>query len=119
MWINVNFFSYEYPVVLAPFVKIIIYNDFPDGSYGKESACNGRDQGLIPGTERSPGGGRGNPLQYSCLENAMDRGAWWSIVHGVTKSLIYLSDSLSLSLIFECLFKISCLFFFFLTFVVL
>ena len=55
------FFAYEYPV-LAPFVEIIIFNDFPDGSYGKESACNGRDQGLIPGTERSPGGGRGNPL---------------------------------------------------------
>ena len=45
-----------------------------------------RDAGSIPGAGRSPGGGRGNPLQYSRLENAMDRGAWWATVHGVTKS---------------------------------
>ena len=44
-----------------------------------------RDAGSIPGSERSPGEGNGNPLQYSCLENAMDRGAWWATVHGVTK----------------------------------
>ena len=45
-----------------------------------------RDAGLIPGSGRSPGGGQGNPLQYSCLENPMDRGAWWTTVHGVAKS---------------------------------
>ena len=45
-----------------------------------------RDSGLIPGLGRSPGGGHGNPLQYSCLENPMDRGAWWATVHRVTKS---------------------------------
>ena len=45
-----------------------------------------REAGLIPGLERSPGVGRGNPLQYSCLENPMDRGAWWATVQGVTKS---------------------------------
>ena len=45
-----------------------------------------RDMGLIPGLERFPGGGHGNPLQYSCLENPMDRGAWWATVHGVAKS---------------------------------
>ena len=45
-----------------------------------------RDVGSIPGLGRSPGAGRGNPLQYSCLENPMDRGAWWATVHGVTKS---------------------------------
>ena len=45
-----------------------------------------RDMGWIPGLERSPGGGRVNPLQYSCLENPMDRGAWWATVHGVAKS---------------------------------
>ena len=45
-----------------------------------------RDVGLIPVSGRSPGGGFGNPLQYSCLENPMDRGAWWATVHGVTKS---------------------------------
>ena len=45
-----------------------------------------RDEGWIPGLGRSPEGGHGNPLQYSCLEHPMDRGAWWAIVHGVTKS---------------------------------
>ena len=45
-----------------------------------------RDSGLIPGSGRSPGGGHGNPLQYSCLENPMDREAWWAIVHRVTES---------------------------------
>ena len=44
------------------------------------------DVGLIPGLERSPGGGHGNPLQYSCLEDLMDRGVWWAIIHGVAKS---------------------------------
>ena len=48
--------------------------------------CNVRDTGLIPGSGRSPGGGHGNPLQYSCLENPMDRGAWRATVHGVAKS---------------------------------
>ena len=51
-----------------------------------------RDWGSIPGSERSPGGGHGNPLQYSCLENPMDRGAWWATVHGVTKNWRWLSD---------------------------
>ena len=49
---------------------------FPGRSNGKESACNAGDLGSIPGLERSPGEGNGNPLQYSCLENPMDRGAW-------------------------------------------
>ena len=53
---------------------------------GKESACNAGDPGLIPGWGRSPGEENGYPFQYSCLENAMDRGAWWAIVHGVAKS---------------------------------
>ena len=51
-----------------------------------------RDEGSIPGSGRSPGGGNGNPLQYSCLENPMDRGAWWATVHGVTESQTRLSD---------------------------
>ena len=50
---------------------------FPDGSGGIESSCNAGDLGSIPGLGRSPGGGHGNPLQYSCLENPMDGGAWW------------------------------------------
>ena len=53
---------------------------------GNESACNAVDLGLIPGSGRSPGGGHGNPLQYSCLGNPMDTGAWRITVHGVTKS---------------------------------
>ena len=53
---------------------------------GKECPCNAGDSGLIPESGRSPGVGNGNPLQYSCLENPMDRGAQWATVHGVTKS---------------------------------
>ena len=52
---------------------------------GKKSACNEGDVGLIPGSGRSPGGGNGNPLQYSCLEHPMDRRAWRAPIHGVTK----------------------------------
>ena len=58
---------------------------FPGGSDGEESACNAGDPGLIPGSRRSPGEGNGNPFQYSCLENSMDRGAGWATVHGVTE----------------------------------
>ena len=60
---------------------------FPDSSVGKESACNAGDPGLIPGLERSPGGGKGYPLQYSGLENSMG-----CMVHGVAKSKTRLSD---------------------------
>ena len=56
------------------------------------SACNAGDLGSIPGSGRSPGEGNGNPLQYSCLENPMDGGAWWATVHGITKSRTRLSD---------------------------
>ena len=52
----------------------------------KESACNARDEGLIPVSGRSPGGGYGDPLQYSCLKNCTDRGAWWSMIYRVAKS---------------------------------
>ena len=65
---------------------------FPGGSNGKESACNAGHTGLIPGMGRSPGEGDGNPFQYSCLENPMDRGACWATVHGVPKSWTQLSD---------------------------
>ena len=58
---------------------------FPHSSVGRESACNSGNSGLIPGLGRSPGEGNGNPLQYSCLENPMDRGAWWATAHGVTR----------------------------------
>ena len=58
---------------------------FPSGSGGKESSCNAGDTGSITGSERFPGEGNGNPLQYSFLENSMDRGAWRAIVHGIAK----------------------------------
>ena len=58
----------------------------PAGSDGKESACNVGDLRLIPGLGRSPGKRNGYPLQYSCLENSMDRGAQWAIIHGVAES---------------------------------
>ena len=64
---------------------------FPGGSDGKESACNAGDPSLIPGLGRSPGEGNSYPLQYSDLENSMDRGSWQAIVHGVPKSQTRLS----------------------------
>ena len=65
---------------------------FLGGWDGKESACNAGDLGLIPGLGRSSGGECGNPLQYSCLENSMDRGALWATAHGVAKGRAQLSD---------------------------
>ena len=59
---------------------------FPGGSEVKASARNAGDLGSIPGSGRSPGEGNGNPLQYSCLENPMDGGAWWATVHRVSKT---------------------------------
>ena len=65
---------------------------FPGGSDGKESACNTGDPGSVPGSGRSPRGGNGYPLQYSCIDNSMDRGAWQVTVFGVTKSWTQLND---------------------------
>ena len=65
---------------------------FPCSSVGKGSACSAGDPGSIPGLGRSPGGGNGNPLQYPCLENLMDREAWWAAVHRVAKNWTRLSD---------------------------
>ena len=66
------------------------FRGFPGGSDDKESACNAGDLGSIPGSGRSPGEGNGNPLQYFCMENPMDRGAWWVTVHRAAKSRIRL-----------------------------
>ena len=70
-------------------IHIYLSWDIPGGSDSKESACNAggiRDVGLIPGSGRSPGKGNGDPLQYSCVENSMDREAWQATVHEVAKS---------------------------------
>ena len=93
--------------------EVFLIWGFPGGSDGKASACNTGDPSLIPGLGRSLGEGNGNPLQYSCQENPMVRGAWYVIVHGVTKSWTWLSDftlhflilmKSSLSVIFNGLF---------------
>ena len=71
------------------YVVVLPYPGFPDGLVVKNPPANAgdvRDDGSIPGSRRSPGRGHGNPLQYSCLENPMDRGPWWATVHRVTKS---------------------------------
>ena len=69
-----------------------VFLGLPGGSEGKESACNAGDPGSIPGLGGSPGGGHGSPLQYSCLENPMGRGAWQAVVYGASKSQTQLSD---------------------------
>ena len=73
-------------------LNVVLPWGFPGGSDGKESAYKTGDPVSIPGSERSPGDGNGNPLQYLYLENSMDRGAWWAIVHAVTKSQTRLND---------------------------
>ena len=72
------------PSILIPCIKLT-HQGFPDGSGGKESACNAGDRDSIPESGRSPGERNGNPLQYPCLENSMDKGAWWATVYGVPK----------------------------------
>ena len=67
------------------FVSSVIILVLPGGSLVKNLPANTGDAGSIPGSRRYPGEGNGNPLQYSCLENSMDRGAWWATVHGVAK----------------------------------
>ena len=97
----IHYFHLEFPpyipfssmnLSVMPQTEFILYFLFPCGSDGKESACNARDPGLIPGLGRSPGKENGNPLQYSCLENSLDRGVWWVTIHGVSKSQTRLSD---------------------------
>ena len=73
----------------------------PGGSDGKESACNAGGLGLIPGSGRSPGKGTGYLLQYFCLENPMERGAWWAVVRSVTESQTDTTEPFSLSSFLE------------------
>ena len=91
---HIQYFStlkfYLFPKIVLSFAVfssqlLSLFNGLPQWVSGKEYACNAGDTGLIPGRERSPGEGNGNPLQYSCLGNHMDRGAWWAIVHGVER----------------------------------
>ena len=71
---------------LPDFSVFNLHLGFPGGSMVKNPPANAVDLGSIPGSGRSPGEGNGNPLQYSCLENPMDRGSWWATVHAVAKS---------------------------------
>ena len=81
-----------FPALAGGFFTTSATYDFPRGSDGKESACDAGDQGSIPGLGSSSGEDKGNPLQYSCLENPRDRGTWRATVHGVAKSRTRLSD---------------------------
>ena len=84
----------QFSLLLASYISMVhlsltnnsMLMDFPGSSDGKASACNAGDLGSIPGSGRSPEERNGNPLQYSCLENPMDGGAWQATVHGVAKS---------------------------------
>ena len=76
------------PIYSNAAIPVKILRCFPGGASGEEPTCNAgdvRDTGSIPGSGRSLGGGHGNPLQYPCLENSMDRGAWWAIVLGIAR----------------------------------
>ena len=84
-------FTYCIITTILHFAKSKIIR-FLGGSEGEESACNVEDTGLTLGMERSPGEGNGCPLQYSCLENPMNKGAWQATVHEVTKSQTRLTD---------------------------
>jgi len=90
--------NFEWFVLFKNFPQItmiVIYlaqRGFPGRSDGKEFSCNPGDLGSILGAGRSPGEGNGYPLQYSCLESSMDRGAWWAMVDGVAKNRTWLSN---------------------------
>ena len=91
----IKFIVFHFFKILFHISKIVIKSlckQIPGGSDGKESACNAGDLGSIPGSGRSPGEGKGYPVQYSCQENPMDRGAWQATVHGVAKSWHHWSD---------------------------
>ena len=92
-----GFFTTGIPYLGSPckgaiILQLRIERGFPGGSDGKESAWIAGDPGSISGLGRCPGKGHGNPLQYSCLVNPMDRGAWQATVHGVAKSQTWLND---------------------------
>ena len=79
-------------MTVSVYTPPMMYKGFPSGSVVKNLPVKAGNMGLIPGLGRSPGGGNGNPLLYSCVGNPMDKGAWQAIVHGVTKNWRQLSD---------------------------
>ena len=93
---------WQYVLFLDPLISLLwlgsvkgkglLGSGFPGSSNGKESACNAGDLGSVPGLRRSLGEGNSYPLQYSFLENPVNRGAWWATVHGVTKSWTRLNE---------------------------
>ena len=85
------FLSWEFPW-RRDSLSTLVFMGFLGGTVGKESTCTAGDLGSIPGLGRSPGEGHGNPLQYSCLENPMEGGAWRATVHGFAKSWTWLRD---------------------------
>ena len=89
-----KFLDMQFFALISSLIVLCLENTmgFPGGSVGKESAYNAGEADSIPGSQRSPGKGNGNPLQYSCLENPMDRGTWWATVHEVTNSWTWLSN---------------------------
>ena len=99
--------SFSLIIICLLYVNTIVYVNYMSiqnwaslvAQDGKASACNAGDLGSIPDSGISPGERNGNPLQYSCLGNPMDRGTWWATAHGVTKSQTRLSDFISLSII--------------------
>ena len=84
--------KFEKKISLRKLIITRIKEGFPGGSEGKESACKAEELGSIPGSGRSLGEGKGNPFQYPFLENSMDRGAWWAIVHGFAQRQTRVSD---------------------------
>ena len=90
VWIPI--FSFEVHIPRTEWLGHMGILGFPGGSDSKELSCNAQDLGLIPGSGRSLGKGNDNPLHYYCLEDSMDRGAWWATVLGVKKSWIWLSN---------------------------
>ena len=86
---NHRFCLLNYLILLT---TLLVHKGFPGGSDGEVFACYVGDLGSTPELGRSPGEGNGNPLQYSCLENSMDGGSWWTTVHGVAKSWTRLSN---------------------------
>ena len=94
--VRLSYMRSEKHCVSAPLHPVCGHTQWPSGFSGgsgvKTPRASAGDMGWIPGSERSPGKGNGNPLQYSCLGNPMDRGAWWALVHSVAKSQTQLSD---------------------------